>query len=181
MRSVRWRTADRAGATQHGPIGAAIPMLQEPSMKKPYAHARCLLAALMLVVGGGGAAQTTTPNTAVLTARLSGASAVPPAAGGGSAVLQASLNRQTRMLVWSLTYVGLSGPPTGAQFHGPAMPGENAAVTVPIAVGLRTPDTGSVTLSSAQADDLLAGKWYLNLLTAASPAGEVRGQVMIGP
>lgn len=150
-------------------------------MNMPHVRIRWLLAALMIVVGGGSAAQTTTPNTAVLTARLSGASAVPPGPGGGSAVLQASLNRQTRMLVWSLTYVGLSGPPTGAQFHGPAMPGENAAVAMLIAVGLRTPDTGSVTLSSAQADDLLAGKWYLNLLTAASPAGEVRGQVMIGP
>jgi hypothetical protein len=156
-------------------------MVQEPSMNMPHARIRCLLAALMIVVGGGSAAQTTTPNTAVLTARLSGASAVPSGPGGGSAVLQASLNRQTRMLVWSLTYVGLSGPPTGAQFHGPAMPGENAAVAMLIAVGRRTPHTGSVTLSSAQADDLLAGKWYLNLLTAASPAGEVRGQVMIGP
>lgn len=150
-------------------------------MDMPNHRARGLIAALMIGLGSAAAAQTTTPNVTVVTARLSGAGAVPPTPGGGSGLLQASLNRQTRMLLWSLTYVGLSGPPTTAQLHGPAMPGDSAALVTALPVGLRTPDTGSFTLSNAQVDDLLAGKWYLSIATAAHPAGEVRGQLMIGP
>ena len=36
---------------------------------------------------------------------------------------------------------------------------------------------GSATLTDAQADELLAGKWYVNVHTAANKGGEVRGQV----
>ncbi len=128
-----------------------------------------------------GWAQSTTPSVNVLTARLSGASEVPPTAGGGSGTLQASLNQQTRVLVWSITVAGLSGPPTAAHFHGPAMPGENAGVAMAITLGLGTQDRGTMTLSSAQVEDLMAGKWYVNVHTATHPDGEVRGQLMLGP
>jgi hypothetical protein len=36
---------------------------------------------------------------------------------------------------------------------------------------------GSATLTDAQAADLLAGRYYINIHTAATPAGEIRGQV----
>ena len=39
------------------------------------------------------------------------------------------------------------------------------------------PLIGSVTLSEAQAKDLLAGLLYVNIHTAANPKGEIRGQV----
>jgi hypothetical protein len=32
-------------------------------------------------------------------------------------------------------------------------------------------------LTEAQAADLLAGRWYVNIHTAANPGGEIRGQV----
>jgi hypothetical protein len=66
---------------------------------------------------------------------------------------------------------------TGAHFHGLAMPGQNASVIVPITGHLASPITGSATLSPSQAADLVAGKWYVNLHTAANPDGEARGQV----
>jgi hypothetical protein len=121
-----------------------------------------------------------TPSTSTLTARLSGAGEVPPTIGNGSGELQATLDKQTRVLTWSLAVAGLSGPVTAAHFHGPAVSGENAGVAVPMAVGLKSPDNGAVTLSTAQMEDLLAGKWYVNVHTATNPNGEVRGQVMIG-
>jgi hypothetical protein len=34
-------------------------------------------------------------------------------------------------------------------------------------------------LTASQAADLSAGKWYVNLHTAANPGGEVRGQVSV--
>jgi hypothetical protein len=43
---------------------------------------------------------------------------------------------------------------------------------------VESPIKGSATLTPAQVADLMAGKWYVNLHTAASPGGEVRGQVM---
>jgi hypothetical protein len=41
-----------------------------------------------------------------------------------------------------------------------------------------SPVQGRAVLTAAQAADLLAGKWYVNLHTAANPGGELRGQVI---
>jgi hypothetical protein len=43
-----------------------------------------------------------------------------------------------------------------------------------------SPVKGSATLSEAQAADLMAGKYYFNVHTAANPGGEIRGQVVKG-
>jgi hypothetical protein len=36
---------------------------------------------------------------------------------------------------------------------------------------------GSATITQAQADDVMAGLWYVNIHTDANPSGEIRGQV----
>ena len=36
---------------------------------------------------------------------------------------------------------------------------------------------GSATLTDTQAEDLMAGKWYVNIHTATQKAGEIRGQL----
>ena len=82
------------------------------------------------------------------------------------------------MLRWKLTYSGLSGPATGAHFHGPAMPGSNAGVVVPF-TSATSPIEGQATLTPAQLADLMDGKWYANVHTASNPGGEIRGQVMV--
>jgi hypothetical protein len=71
---------------------------------------------------------------------------------------------------------GLSGPATAAHFHS-GEPGKNGGVAVPIAGADKGAFEGSATLTDAQADELLAGKWYVNVHTAANKGGEVRGQV----
>ena len=40
-----------------------------------------------------------------------------------------------------------------------------------------SPIKGEATLTDAQAADLLAGRWYVNVHTRAHPGGEIRGQV----
>jgi hypothetical protein len=126
-------------------------------------------------------AQTTTGKTASLTARLSGASEVPPTQSNAKGDLQATLDKNTRVMTWTLQVSGLSGPPTAAHFHGPAPAGENAGVAAPITITGQPTDNGVVTLTAAQMDDLMAGRWYVNVHTAANPNGEIRGQMMVGP
>lgn len=110
-------------------------------------------------------------------ATLSGAAEVPANASPGTGTLSASFDKSTNMLKWTLTYSGLTGPATMAHFHGPAMPGTNAGVVVPFP-NPASPIVGSATLTPAQAADLMAGKWYVNVHTAQNPGGEIRGQVM---
>jgi hypothetical protein len=141
-----------------------------------------LLAMVWLASFTAAPAQTTTGNsTATLTSRLSGASEVPPNQSNAKGDLQATLDKGSRTLKWTLAVRGLSGPPTGASFHGPAAAGENGSVAVPLTVTGQPTDNGVATLTQSQVDDLMAGRWYINVSTAANPSGEIRGQLMIGP
>ena len=128
-----------------------------------------------------GACGTTPTMSGAMTARLSGASEVPPASGSGGGTVEANLNRQTNVLTYTVTYFGLSGPATAGHFHGPALAGQNAGVALPLSGSLASPIRGTATLNNAQAADLAAGRWYMNLHTAANPNGEVRGQVTARP
>jgi hypothetical protein len=110
-------------------------------------------------------------------ATLSGASEVPPTTSPGTGRYDAKLDRSSKVLSWTLSYSGLTGPATAAHLHGPALPGSNAGVIVPFG-SASSGSTGSATLTDAQIADLTAGKWYANVHTAANPGGEIRGQVM---
>jgi hypothetical protein len=110
-------------------------------------------------------------------ATLSGASEVPPNTSAGSGTADIDYDPATKKLSWKLTYSGLTGPATAAHFHGPAEPGKNAGVKVPIPNATSSPAEGSATLTDEQAADLEAGKYYVNVHTKDNPTGEIRGQV----
>jgi hypothetical protein len=110
-------------------------------------------------------------------ATLDGKSEVPPNASAGTGTADIDYDAATKKLSWKLTYSGLSGPATAAHFHGPAEPDKNAGVAVAIPNATSSPAEGSATLTDAQAADLTAGKYYVNVHTAANPGGEIRGQV----
>lgn len=116
-------------------------------------------------------------NTASFSGAMNAASEVPPNMTRGSGMAEAWLNRDTNVLKYKITYSGLSGPATAGHFHGPAAAGANAGVVLPFARA-ESPIEGQATLTPAQAADLLAGKWYANIHTAANPAGEIRGQML---
>ena len=113
------------------------------------------------------------------TAHLDGASEVPPTKSGGTGTLAATLDTSTRILVYTLTYSGLSGPAGAAHFHGPAPAGKNGGVEAPIKPAT-SPAKGTAQLTEQQAKDLEAGLFYVNVHTKEHPAGEIRGQVMPG-
>jgi hypothetical protein len=110
-------------------------------------------------------------------ATLDAKSEVPPNASTGTGTADIDYDPASKKLSWKLTYSGLSGPATAAHFHGPAETGKNAGVAVAIPNATKSPAEGSATLTDAQAADLEAGKYYVNVHTAANPGGEIRGQV----
>ena len=124
----------------------------------------------VLVISGPAFAET-------FKATLDGKSEVPPTTGAGSGMADIDYDPATKKVTWKVTYSGLSGPAMAAHFHGPAEPGKNAGVMVPIPNAGSSPVEGSATLTDAQAADLTSGKYYINIHTAANPGGEIRGQV----
>lgn len=109
-------------------------------------------------------------------ASMSGAQEVPPKTTDGKGDVLATLDTATKTLSYTVTYTGLSGPATAGHIHGPAAAGANAGVAIPFA-SPASPISGTATLTDAQMADLMAGKMYANIHTAANPAGEIRGQL----
>ncbi|HEU4661374.1 MAG TPA: CHRD domain-containing protein [Pseudolabrys sp.] len=109
-------------------------------------------------------------------ATMKASNEVPPTKSKGTGSVTATLDTASKKLSWKGSYKGLTGPATAAHFHGPAGPGKNAAVAVPISPN-SSPFEGSATLTDAQIKDLEAGMWYVNIHTAANKAGEIRGQL----
>ena len=111
-------------------------------------------------------------------ATLDAKSEVPATTSAGTGTADLDYDAASKKLSWTVTYSGLSGPATAAHFHGPAEAGKNAGVAVAIPNATSSPVKGEATLTEAQAADLLGGRYYINIHTAANPGGEIRGQVM---
>lgn len=150
--------------------------------KIPNQSLRVLFAATaaVLLVAGCGMMQPKS-NQVAFTTQLRGANEVPAAATNATGQVDAVLNKDTNLLQWKMTYDGLSGPATAGHFHGPAMVGANAGVSLPFNNPVTSPMAGQATLTAAQAADLIAGKWYANIHTAKFPGGEIRGQMTLRP
>lgn len=136
---------------------------------------RAMFAATLLagsLLSGAAPAETVT-----FKATLSGAAEVPAKTTLGHGEATATLDTATRTLIYSVTYSDLTGPATMGHIHGPAAVGVNAPVVVPFA-NPASPISGTATLTDAQIADLLAGKYYTNVHTAANPGGEIRGQLL---
>lgn len=112
-----------------------------------------------------------------LRAELKGSNEVPPNTSTGSGKAEAAFDTDTKVLTYTVTYADLTGPALGAHFHGPSEPGKNAGIALPFK-SAQSPIQGTATLTATQAADLLAGKWYANIHTAANPGGELRGQMV---
>lgn len=113
--------------------------------------------------------------------KLSGAAQVPPVTTKGSGVAHLTFDPASRKLTWNVTYENLSSAVTMAHFHGPAGMGKNAGVKLWLSKkgsAVDGPITGDATLSEADAKEMMAGDWYINIHTKDHPGGEIRGQVV---
>lgn len=132
--------------------------------------------------GYGGSNPPPPGNTNNVSASLSAGQEVPPNATTGTGTLTGTYDAYSYKISYTISWSGISGVPTGMHFHGPAMAGENAGVVVPItgfAASVTGTYSGTAVLTAAQGTDLTSGKWYVNIHTAAYPAGEIRGQVSV--
>lgn len=83
-------------------------------------------------------------------------------------------------------FTDLASPATAAHIHGPAGPGTNAPVLVPLTPLFFTPVDpatgaliiGKVEIPTNEVANLLAGLHYLNVHNTNFPGGEIRGQLI---
>jgi CHRD domain len=138
-------------------------------------HAMILRTAGLALTVAGMLAWPAAAEVVNLKANMNAATEVPPNSSPGTGTLTATYDTTSKKLSWQGRYSGLTGPATAAHFHT-GEPGKNGGVAVPITPN-SSPFEGSATLTEAQAADLLAGKWYVNIHTGANKGGEIRGQV----
>ena len=135
--------------------------------------------AAVAITGCGMMERKTDSNMVAMTTQLRAANEVPVNASQGTGSVDAVFNKETSQLRWKANFTGLSGTATAAHFHGPAAAGANAGVALPWTGPITSPMEGSATLTAAQAADLMAGRWYANIHTAANAGGEIRGQMTV--
>jgi len=111
-----------------------------------------------------------------LKADLKASNEVPPNESKGTGSVTATFDSDSNKLSWKGIVSGLIGTVTAAHFHA-AEAGRNGAVAVPIIGADNGSFEGSATLTDTQAEDLMAGRWYVNIHTTTYKAGEIRGQV----
>jgi len=135
-----------------------------------------LRAKLFILVAALLAAAATPATAATLTfkANLQGVGGSNSKATG---VLTALYDTDTKQLSWRGTYKRLGTYAIGASFHGPAAADQNAGIVVRLR-SFDNPFDGTAILSDKQAGQLIAGRWYILVRTAAHPAGEIRGQIL---
>jgi hypothetical protein len=120
--------------------------------------------------------------THMLSGDASGSQEVPVVSTSATGRLTGSYNRNTNRLDYTVTWTGLSGIATAAHLHGPAEPGVNANVLLPLNITANAAANGQAKGTATLSDDaeiaLLDGTLYYNIHTAAHVDGEIRGQVI---
>jgi len=143
---------------------------------------RTFLRPALAALACAGALALASPATAdmmKMKADLKASNEVPPTKSDGKGSVDVTYDSASKTLSWKGTYSGLTGPATAAHFHA-GEAGKNGGVVVPIFAGptAKSPFEGSKQLTDAQASQLMAGGWYVNIHTDANKAGEIRGQVV---
>jgi len=124
---------------------------------------------------------------------MTAAQEVPANSSTAIGIMDVSYSKETRLLTWSVTWSGLTGPVSLMHIHGLAPRGYNAGFVLNIITasnGLATPNatlypatgkfSGTMLADGfiVKEQDLLNGLYYMNIHTAANGGGEIRGQIV---
>ena len=116
----------------------------------------------------------------------------PPVFSAAIGSMDVYYTRETRILTYTVTWSGLTGPVALMHIHGLAPTGYPAGVVQNIITpsgGIVTPSntlypatgkfSGSLLIDGVlvKEQDLLNGLYYMNIHTASNPGGEIRGQI----
>lgn len=117
------------------------------------------------------------------TQTMTGAQQVPAVASSGTGTLSYTYNKSNRTLTYSITWSGLTDSVNNMGIYGPAVRGQSGALLQSFTLSTvqkRKEGTfsGNVYIDEQvfKENDLLAGKYYLNVRTKAFANGEIRGQ-----
>ncbi|PYT05250.1 MAG: hypothetical protein DMF65_00600, partial [Acidobacteria bacterium] len=130
---------------------------------------------LYVVSLSGGAVYEVFPKSQLFVANLDGSQETPPVATNARGTATLLLDKDETSALVSLRFRNLTAAETFAKIHGPAAAGQTASPEFDL------PSTGNfsdfkITLTPQQVSDLKAGLFYVNVRSAAFPAGEIRGQ-----
>jgi len=119
---------------------------------------------------GSGEAGTAVTYSAVLT----GAQEVPPVATTATGSATFTLSADRTRLTYSVTHTVTGG--TASHIHLAAA-GESGSVIYPFSPFGSTM-SGTLTITTTDADNLEQGKLYVNVHSSTNPGGEIRGQIL---
>jgi hypothetical protein len=124
---------------------------------------------------------------------MSGGQETPAVPTTATGTVFSEYNKKTRILTYRVTWSGLTAPVAAMHIHGLADPGTAAPIVQNIITasgGLATPSasrygtsgsfSGSLLVDGVviKEQELLNGKFYMNIHTSTYPAGEIRGQML---
>jgi CHRD domain-containing protein len=96
---------------------------RESNMKMSIIRKGVILAACLTAIGAWTVTSKAASQSFKVT--LNGAQQVPPVQTPATGTAELTYDPGTRVLTWTLSYSGLSGPATMAHFHGPAAQGKD--------------------------------------------------------
>ena len=137
----------------------------------------CVSAALGLAFAALIAPPSSKADIFTLEGIATGSQQTPPVPSTGSGSITVTFDNTTNMMSFTISYSGLSGAVTAVHIHRAAF-----GVAGPVIFDIPptpSPVTGVLTLTPAQASDLLSGLFYLNIHTTSFPDGEVRAQLTV--
>jgi hypothetical protein len=139
--------------------------------------------ALISLVGVLAFASPAAAEVVRMQAELTATAEVPPNASPARGSGEVTLDTATREMTWRITFSNLTAPMSAMHFHGPAATTANAGIVIPIPASpaQATIVNGSATVTEQQMNDILAGRYYINVHTPNNPGGEIRGQVVRRP
>ncbi|MBV9986475.1 MAG: CHRD domain-containing protein [Chitinophagaceae bacterium] len=115
-----------------------------------------------------------------LSGNANSSQSVPKNNSNGSGTFTGTYNASTKLMTYTTTWTNLTGAPlTGGLYTGASGQVGTSISAWNLGSGLSTSGSfsSSTTLNSAQEAELLAGRAYYILTTAANASSEIRGQI----
>ena len=153
-------------------------------MRLPKLTSIFLCLSIVFVVSCTSTAEVEKDNIYYGTITMTGAAETPPVTTTATGTIEASYNRFTKTLSYSLSFSGLSDSAVAAHIHGLGETGILAPVVQTFNSFPRRKAgsySGSLLIDGIKIkeEDLLASRYYINIHSKTYSGGEIRGQLIL--